>query len=51
MALICIPVALAGMWVGERFGRRLGGRVFRNAVLTALFILGLNFLLRGFGGY
>jgi hypothetical protein len=51
LALICIPVALAGMWVGDKLGKRLDGKVFRNAVLAALFILGLNFLLRGFGGY
>lgn len=49
LAVASIPAALAGMWAGERLGARLGGAVFRNMVLAALFLLGVNFILRGLG--
>ncbi len=50
VALVSIPAALFGMWIGDHLGRRLGGRVFRGAVLAALFILGVNFIRRGLLG-
>jgi uncharacterized membrane protein YfcA len=49
LAVVCMPVALAGMWAGNRLGARLGGTAFRKVVLAALFILGVNFVLRGVG--
>ncbi|MGF1445972.1 MAG: sulfite exporter TauE/SafE family protein [Pikeienuella sp.] len=47
LALLCVPSALLGMWLGTRLARRLAAEAFRRAVLVGLFCLGANFSLRG----
>jgi uncharacterized membrane protein YfcA len=45
-SLACVPPALAGMWLGQRLGRRIEQQRFRRIVLIVLFVLGLNLLRR-----
>lgn len=47
-AAAAIP-AFAGMWLGDRLGRRLSVEAFRRMVLIMLFGLGLHHLARAFG--
>ena len=45
-SLACVPPVLAGMWLGQRLGRRIEPERFRRIVLIVLFVLGLNLLRR-----
>ena len=44
--LVSIPVAIAGMWVGDRWARRLATETFRRAVLMLLAILAVVLIRR-----
>jgi len=46
IAAICVWPILAGMWVGNGIGERLPQAAFRKAVLSLLFLLGANMLVR-----
>lgn len=44
--LISIPVAIAGMWVGDRWARKLATATFRRAVLVLLGLLAIILIRR-----
>lgn len=46
-SLACVVPVIAGMWLGQRLGRRIDQDRFRQTVLIVLFILGLNLIRRG----
>lgn len=48
-ALISIPMAILGMWVGDRWARRLASETFRRAVLAMLAILAMVLIRRSLG--
>lgn len=48
-ALLSIPIAIAGMWVGDRWAKRLASETFRRAVLALLAILALMLIRRSLG--
>ncbi len=51
VAVICLPIALIGMWIGNRLADRLTADGFRRLILVILFGLGANMVLRAwFGG-
>ncbi|MGF1500591.1 MAG: sulfite exporter TauE/SafE family protein [Paracoccaceae bacterium] len=49
IAAVCLAPIFAGMWLGNRMGRRLPQALFRRLVLVALFGIGANFVARGAG--
>jgi uncharacterized membrane protein YfcA len=45
-SLLCVLPVLAGMWLGQRFARRVDQERFRKAVMIVLLLLGLNLIRR-----
>ena len=45
-SLACVVPVLAGMWLGQRLGRRIDQERFRKVVLIFLLVLGLNLVRR-----
>ena len=45
-SLACVVAVFAGMWLGERFSRRIDQERFRKAVLIVLMLLGVNLVRR-----
>ncbi|MEO1494100.1 MAG: sulfite exporter TauE/SafE family protein [Pseudomonadota bacterium] len=48
-ALVSVPLAIFGMWIGDRWARRLPVETFRKAVLILLGILALMLIRRALG--
>ena len=46
LALLCLAPTLAGMWLGNAVFERMKASAFRRVVLLALFLLGLNLIVR-----
>ena len=47
--LISVPIAILGMWVGDRWAKRLAIETFRKAVLVLLAILAVFLIRRALG--
>ncbi|MGD1925779.1 MAG: sulfite exporter TauE/SafE family protein [Paracoccaceae bacterium] len=48
-ALASVPIAIAGMWIGDRWARRLANETFRRAVLALLAVLAIALIRRSLG--
>ncbi len=48
-SLACVVPVIAGMWLGERLGRRIDPERFGKAVLIVLLVLGLNLIRKALG--
>ena len=47
--LISVPVAILGMWIGDRWAKRLASETFRKSVLVLLAILAIILIRRALG--
>ena len=47
--LISVPIAVLGMWIGDRWAKRLANETFRKAVLVLLCIMALVLIRRALG--
>ncbi|MEM9060588.1 MAG: sulfite exporter TauE/SafE family protein [Pseudomonadota bacterium] len=48
-ALVSVPIAIVGMWIGDRWARRLANETFRRAVLALLAVLAVMLIRRSLG--
>lgn len=48
-AFISVPIAILGMWIGDRWARRLANETFRRAVLAMLAIVAMVLIRRSLG--
>ncbi|MEM7211165.1 MAG: sulfite exporter TauE/SafE family protein [Pseudomonadota bacterium] len=47
--LISVPIAILGMWIGDRWARKLATETFRRAVMILLGVIAIVLIRRGFG--
>lgn len=47
--LISVPIAILGMWIGDRWARKLASQTFRRAVLALLAVIAIVLIRRGLG--